>query len=195
MQWANQVAAAHGRDHEHIPPDPQGHIALGRFRRTVAWFIYRRPGGRIALGLQYGHVGASMAESYGSRSTFDMLQILDFEHGLAMADTLAAANERLHAGDAVSGPAAHRYVTAAREYQARYRGGFLTQRQQRALVSNPRLRIYEHPEALLTCNHDPYKALCDPDRGRGSLHRTPAFNRCDRACANISRPDEPTRTP
>jgi hypothetical protein len=106
-----------------------------------------------------------------------------------MADTLAAANERLHAGEAVSGPAADRYVAAAREYQARHQGGFLTQRQQRALVSNLRLRIYEHPEALLTCNHDPYKALCDPDHGRGSLHRTPAFNRCDRACANISRTD------
>ncbi|MFE9882732.1 hypothetical protein [Streptomyces sp. NPDC005784] len=64
--WANQQAVRLGRDHEIIPADPNGSVTLRRLRRTVAWFIYRQPGGRIALGLQYGHVGTSMAESYGN---------------------------------------------------------------------------------------------------------------------------------
>lgn len=187
--WANTLAQAHCRAHEVIPPDPDGAVTVSRFRRTVAWFIYRRPGGRIALGLQYGHIGASMAEGYAGRSRFDMLEILDFEESLAMADNLSTAGKRIAAGEGISGPAAHRYATAAREYQASFEGSFLTTRQHRALMANPRLRVYEHVEAFLTCNHDPFKALCDPDQGRGSHQRTPSLDRCDRACANISRTD------
>lgn len=106
IDWANATATRLGRPHELIPADPHGPITLRRLRRTVAWFIYRRPGGRIALGLQYGHVGSSLAESYGGRTKADMLEILDFEKTLALADTLAEASDRLSAGEAVSGPAA-----------------------------------------------------------------------------------------
>ncbi|MCX4996188.1 hypothetical protein OG739_26170 [Streptomyces longwoodensis] len=189
MKWANELALAHGRDHELIPPDPDGNVTMQRFRRTVAWFIYRRPGGRIALGIQYGHVGSSMGESYGGRSRFDMLEILDFEEGLVMAENLATASERVASGEGISGPAASRYVAATRQFQARYEGGFLTKRQHQAIRADPNLRLYEHPESLLTCNHDPFKALCDLDRGRGPGQRTPSFSRCDLACANISRTD------
>ncbi|MGW7278855.1 hypothetical protein ACWGIV_11225 [Streptomyces sp. NPDC054844] len=188
-KWANEIAVAHGRDHELIPPDPDGNVTMQRFRRTVAWFIYRRPGGRVALGLQYGHVGTSMGESYGGRSRFDMLEILDFEEGLVMAENLATASERVTSGEGISGPAATRYVAATREFQARYEGGFLTKRQHGAIRADPNLRVYEHSESLLTCNHDPFKALCDLDRGRGAGQRTPSFSRCDMACANISRTD------
>ncbi|MFE9775597.1 hypothetical protein ACFYOV_28815 [Streptomyces sp. NPDC005931] len=62
--WANQLAAAHDRPHELIPPDPDGAVTLRRFRRTIAWFIYRQPGGRIALAVQYGHAATAMSESY-----------------------------------------------------------------------------------------------------------------------------------
>jgi ribonuclease HI len=43
----------------------------------------------------------------------------------------------------------------------------------------------------LTCNHDPLKALCDPNRGKpGSQpQRTPSQDRCHSTCANISRTD------
>lgn len=98
IDWANATATRLGRPHELIPPDPHGPITLRRLRRTVAWFIYRRPGGRIALGLQYGHVGTSLAESYGGRTKTDMLEILDFEKTLALADSLAEASDRLAAG-------------------------------------------------------------------------------------------------
>jgi hypothetical protein len=64
-RWANTLAAAHGRQYETIPDDPAGAVTMRRLRRTVAWFINRQPGGRIALGIQYGHLRASLAESYG----------------------------------------------------------------------------------------------------------------------------------
>ncbi|MEU9662848.1 hypothetical protein [Streptomyces chartreusis] len=191
INWANATATRLGRPHELVPADPHGPITLRRLRRTVAWFIYRRPGGRIALGLQYGHVGSSLAESYGGRTKADMLEILDFEKTLALADALAEASDRLSAGEAVSGPAAGRYVAAADEFTARYAGGFATKGQMKALRNNPRLQIFEDPQALLTCNLDPYKALCDPDLSASAKPsmRTPNWNRCNPACANISRTD------
>jgi hypothetical protein len=189
--WANALATAHGRDHEVIPADPDGAVTLRRLRRTVAWFINRQPGGRIALGIQYGHLRASLAESYGGRSRVDMLQILDLEQALATAHTLTEAVERLDNGEGVSGPAATRYIAAAQEFQASYAGGFASKRQYRALLDNPRLQLFDHPEALLTCNHDPLKALCDPNRGESGIQpqRTPNQNRCHSGCANISRTD------
>jgi hypothetical protein len=57
---------------------------MRRFRRTVAWFINRQPGGRIALGVQYGHLRASFGESYSGRSKVDMPEILDLEQALAL---------------------------------------------------------------------------------------------------------------
>ncbi|MGV9884839.1 hypothetical protein [Streptomyces sp. NPDC003006] len=189
--WANDLARHHERDHELIPDDPEGAITLRRFRRTIAWFIVRRPSGRIALGIQYGHVSASLADGYGGRSTTDMLQLLDLEQALATAETLAAAAERLTTGEGVSGPAAGRYIAAANEFQNTYTGGFLTKRQHKALIANPRLQVFDHPESFLTCNYDPHTALCNPTRGKAdaAAQRTPSHSRCQSACPNISRTD------
>ncbi|WP_220295329.1 hypothetical protein [Streptomyces sp. MBT84] len=111
--WANQLAAAHSRSHALIPADPDDAVALRRFRRTIAWFIYRQPGGRIALAVQYGHAATAMSESYAGRSKADMLEVLNQEKGLALTETLTEAGER------VSGPAADRYRTAAAEFSDR----------------------------------------------------------------------------
>jgi hypothetical protein len=189
--WANQFAAAHDRPHELIPPDPDGAVALRRFRRTVAWFIYRQPGGRIALAVQYGHAATAMSESYAGRSKADMLEVLDQEKGLALAETLTEAGERLAAGERVSGPAADRYRAAAVKFFDRYAGTYLGRRELRALVANPRLQVHEDPKAFLTCNHDAFTALCNPDRDRArdGGRSTPDHSRCHPACANISRTD------
>lgn len=51
--WVNEYC--HGRDRtDLIPADPGGPIAASRFRRTLAWFIRRRPRGLIAASIQYG---------------------------------------------------------------------------------------------------------------------------------------------
>ncbi|QDO45842.1 hypothetical protein FNV62_55020 [Streptomyces sp. RLB3-17] len=183
--WANQLAAAHGRTHELIPADPDGAVALRRFHRTIAWFIYRQPGGRIALAVQYGHAATAMSESYAGRSKADMLEVLDQEKGLALAETLTEAGEK------VTGPAADRYRAAAAEFSTRYAGTYLGKRELRALVANPRLQVYEDPKAFLTCNHDAFTALCNPDRhrARDGSRATPDHSRCQPTCTNISRTD------
>ena len=188
--YANELARRHSLDHEMIPADPDGPLNMSRFRRTVAWFINRLPGGRVALGIQYGHVHLTMLESYGNRSRADLLEILDLEQARSIADTLASAADHLQHGEGVSGPAASRYLDSVREFKATYAGAYLSKRQHRALLANPRLRVFDHPQAVLACNYNPITALCDPERGKpGKAAATPNQDRCDPACANIARTD------
>lgn len=189
-RWVNTLAAGLGRDAELIPEDPAGLVTLRRFRRTLAWFIRRQPGGAIALAVQYGHIDTLIGESYAGRSTADMLAMLDFERGLAMADTLAQAADQINSGQGVSGPAAQRYIAAASEYQNKYAGAFMTRRQLTALLANPRLQVYQHPQAFTSCNYDPFKALCDAGAAADEPSlKTPSLSRCDSRCPNLSRSD------
>lgn len=64
VDWASQLALRLDRPHEVIPPDPHGAIGTGRFRRTLAWHIARRPGGLIALAVQYGHMRTAVSAGY-----------------------------------------------------------------------------------------------------------------------------------
>jgi hypothetical protein len=190
IEIANELAREHSRDHELIPDDPAGPIVLSRFRQTIGWFINRLPGGRVALGIQYGHLQLTMSEAYGSRAGIDMMEILDLERARTLADTLTQAADRLRDGEHVSGPAAERYQASAAEFTAGYQGSHLTTRQHRALLSNPRLRVFDHDNALLACNHNPLTALCDPHRSTpGRSTGTPSFDRCNAACANVARTD------
>ncbi|WP_410628205.1 hypothetical protein [Amycolatopsis sp. cmx-8-4] len=187
---ANDLTHDHGRGHELVPADPAGTIVLSRLRQTVGWFINRLPGGRVALGIQYGHLQLTMSEAYGSRAGMDMTEILDLERSRTLADTLAQTAERMRDGEHVSGPAAERYQGAAAEFTAAYQGSHLTARQYRALLNNPQLRVFDHDDALLACNHNPLKALCDPHRGNPTRPTgTPSFDRCNTACANVARTD------
>jgi hypothetical protein len=141
--------------------------------------------------VQYGHAATAMSESYAGRSKADMLEVLDQEKGLALADALTEAGERIASGEKVSGPVADRCRAAATEFSNRYAGTYLGKRELRALVANPRLQVYEDPKAFLTCNHDVFTALCNPDRGRGrdATRAAPDHSWCHPACANISRTD------
>ncbi|WP_328907998.1 hypothetical protein OG230_36215 [Streptomyces sp. NBC_00234] len=62
--WASGLARRLGRDQEAVPDDPYGAIGLNRFRRTLAWHIARRPGGLVALAIQYGHMRTAMSLSF-----------------------------------------------------------------------------------------------------------------------------------
>jgi hypothetical protein len=189
--WVNDFADHNGLAAERIPDDPDGPIAVGRLRRTVAWHIARLPGGRIALAIQYGHLRASAAtEGYSGRARQGLRRVLDIETARAMADYLDTAAEAIKDGGGVSGPAAHRMVTAATQARTRFEGVFLSPKQAAALLAEPQFHVYDNPEAFLACNHDPAKALCHPERTRQS-HRVipPATSRCDPACANIARTD------
>ncbi len=176
--WVNDYTDQAALPSERIPADPHGDLVLSRYRRTIAWHIARLPGGRIALATQYG------------RARHGLRRVLDIETARAMADYLDDIAARVDAGEGVSGPAASRMIKAARDAAARFEGMFLTPRQADALLAEPQFNVYDNPEAFLTCNNDPAKAMCHPDRTRNSARaRPPATGRCDPACANIARTD------
>ena len=133
------------------------------------------------------------------RARDGLARVLDIETAAAMASylshaserlDLSHASERLDAGEAVSGPAAQRFVSAARDAAARYEGLFLSPRQARALLTDPALQVHDNPQAFLACNYDPAKALCHPDRTAGKTVSHPNLDRCNPACANIARTDQ-----
>jgi len=190
ITWVNACAGEHGLDSETIPADPDGPVTLGRFRRTIAWHIARRPGGTVALATQYGHLRTLTSEGYSGRSRHGLRDLLDLETARAMASYLQDVSDSLDSGGGVSGPAARRLADAARHAATRFGGLFLSPRQARALLADPALQVHDSPGAFLACNYDPAKALCHPDREAGSTASHPALDLCDRACANIARTDE-----
>jgi hypothetical protein len=165
------------------------HTASAGRRRTIAWHIARLPGGRIALAIQYAHLRTTASEGYSGRARHGLRRVLDIETARAMADYLHRIGDRIDQGEGVSGPAARRLLDAARDAATRFDGMFLSPRQVRALLNDPRLHIHDNSRAFLACAYDPAKALCHPDRaGRGNDQ--PRLDRCNPACANIARTDE-----
>lgn len=189
--WCNQRANDLERPQDVIPEDPDGPINLRRLRRTLAWFIYRRPGGRVALGVQYGHLHAATTDGYGGRASTGLRDLFPMEEAFALSDTLHRAAEHLQAHPYVSGPAAARYRAAAGEYRDRFQGLALTTKQAAALKANPDMRVYDAPGQTLACCFDPRKALCRRDTATtAGAATTPDLTACDHRCANIARTEE-----
>ena len=185
IKWCNESAGTQPV----IPPDPNGPVTIMKFRRTVAWFIYRLPRGLIALGSQYGHINLLQSEGYGRRSWSGMSDVLD-ELAFVLRDRLEDGYKQLAAGEGVSGPAAERFVGSVKEYKALFRGSVLTRRDAKALLRNPSLQVYDNPEQHLACCYDEYQALCHPSNDRlPGIGQSPDLLRCDPRCANIVRTD------
>jgi hypothetical protein len=191
IDFVNDLAGQHGLTFERIPADPDGHVSIRRFRRTIAWHIARLPGGRIALATQYGHLRASgFTDGYGNRARHGLRRVMDIETARAIADYLDDLAERIERGEGVSGPAAQRMIKAAQAARIRFEGMFLSDKMAEALLDEPQFNVYDNPEAFLTCNNDPAKALCQITKTRRKPRSLPpATNRCDPACANAARTD------
>ncbi|GFG71477.1 hypothetical protein [Mycolicibacter senuensis] len=191
IDWSNRAALRLGRTHEVVPADPDEAVTVKRFRRTLAWFIYRKPGGRVALGVQYGHLRGYTTDGYGSRVTSGLRDVFPMEEALARADYLEDAHQRLENGEQVSGPAADRYTQAIHLFDRQFRGRYMSNKQAAALRANPQLRIYDNPQQFVTCCYDQSKALCHPDRQTAANElRSPDVSHCQPGCGNIARTDE-----
>ncbi|MFL0172338.1 hypothetical protein ACJH6H_03645 [Mycobacterium sp. SMC-21] len=191
IDWCNHAAVRLDRPHEVIPADPEDAVTVKRFRRTLAWFIYRKPGGRVALGVQYGHLRGYTTDGYGSRVASGLRDVFPMEEALARADYLEDAHQRLEDGEHVSGPAAGRYTQAIHLFDRQFRGRYMSNKQAAALRANPQLRIYDNPQQFVTCCYDQSKALCHPDRGTTTKYlQSPDVSHCQPGCGNIARTDQ-----
>jgi hypothetical protein len=151
----------------------QSHTASAGRSRTLAWFIYRKPGGRVALGVQYGHLCGHTTDGYGSRVASGLRDVFPMEETLARVEYLEEAYARLQDGERVTGPASRRYTDALHLFDRQFRGRYLSNKQAAALRVNPQLRIYDNAQQFVTCCYDQAKALCHPDRQSGVMSHSP----------------------
>ncbi|WP_037305712.1 hypothetical protein [Amycolatopsis orientalis] len=89
VAWISSYCAAHGRD-DAIPAvgGRVFRIRGSQFRRTLAWFIARRPGGSIAGAIQYQHHGIQMFEGYAGTSRAGFRAEVETEQALARGEQL-----------------------------------------------------------------------------------------------------------
>jgi hypothetical protein len=67
VRWVNAHCARIGRADVITATDGSVfRLRSSQFRRTLAWFIARRPGGSIAGAIQYKHHGIQMFEGYAN---------------------------------------------------------------------------------------------------------------------------------
>jgi len=191
IDWCNSSCDRLGVPELIIPQDIEGRVTLRRFRRTLGWFIYRLPGGRISLGIQYGHLRGMTTDGYGSRVSSGLRDVFPMEEAYAIADSLQEASDRLVDGEGVSGPSADKYVLGVIEFSETYQGRYLTPRQAATLSRNPSLRIIDNGVQAVACCYDVTKSLCHIGNStKSDLKQTPDLIRCKSNCANIARTDK-----
>ncbi|MFI7019299.1 hypothetical protein [Streptomyces sp. NPDC050164] len=186
-RWINAYCA-HGDRADAIPEDRHGNLAPSRFRRTLAWFIRRRPRGLVAAAIQYGHVHVQMLQGYAGSYASGFPDEYAFEDWLYRMETAAEDQRALAAGEHVSGPAAdayHHRVTAAHRTFA---GRVLTSAgQSRDLLGNPLLQI--HHGRGMTCVLNPATAACQLRGTADDPLVTPDIDDCRPNCRCLARTD------
>ncbi|MGN2638822.1 hypothetical protein ACTD5D_22165 [Nocardia takedensis] len=184
--WVNTYC----RDHHRTDtiPTPARAIAPSQFRRTLAWFICRRPRGLVAAAIQYGHLHVQITQGYGGNYASGFPDDLAFERWLARLDELDEADRRLADGEHVSGPAADAYRTRVAGGSSRFAGRVIRGgRQARHILANPSLQIY--PGKGMTCVFNAATALCELAPSVDDARHTPDTTDCRPTCRNIARTD------
>ncbi|MEV7928539.1 hypothetical protein [Kitasatospora sp. NPDC088779] len=161
----------------------------------LAWHVARRPGGLIALAIQYGHMrtilDARTSTGYGTRSRRGIHGELDVETVRAAADTAAKLNDRMAAGERISGPAARRALTAAAT-TPRFEGKIVTAKfakKAASFLARDGLVLFDNPDAHLICVFKRDTALCEPDPNATA----PNQFACQLGCGNAIRTDSDAR--
>jgi hypothetical protein len=193
--WVNREAETQGLPDQAVPEDPHGAIGMSRFRRTLAWHVARRPGGLIALAIQYGHMRTVLdtrtTSGYASRSRRGLHSVLDVETALAAAETAVRLRDRAAAGEKISGPAARRALTAA-GHAPRFEGRLVPKtfaRKATKFLARDGVVLYDNPDAFLICAFKHDNALCEPAPGATA----PRQYACTPGCGNTVRTDTHAR--
>ncbi len=159
--WINSYCTQRNRA-EAIPPVHSRPWAFctSQFRRTLAWFIARQPGGSIAGAIQYRHMSVHMFEGYAGTSDSGFRAEVEAEIALARGEHLLTATDAYEHAE-YTGPAADEARRRLQEFgnQAAFTGTVVTdQRRLARLIKNHDPAIY--PGRYATCVFNPDKALC-----------------------------------
>lgn len=154
------------------------------FRRTLAWHISRRPGGTVALAIQYKHLRTTTSEQYGGRRRDGFPEIVALETARWAAEFLT---DLVRKPEKVSGPAAASFRGLLENFSTKFEGASLTTRQVKSFMSSSNLsHFYPNYELGMGCHFQVHQAACVPSREGASQ---PAIEACVSACKNIVRTD------
>ena len=176
--WISGYCREHGRA-DGIPPvnGRPFRLQTRQFRRTLAWFIARQPGGVIAGAIQYRHLSIQMFEGYAGTSDSGFRAEVEAEQALARGEHLLAMIDK-HDHEHLTGPAAGEAAQRLSGFgqRARFRGITITDnRQLQRLIQHDDPAVY--PGTYATCVYNPGKALCRQQRDvRGALR--PSLGNC-----------------
>lgn len=192
--WVRNYCAAHGRI-DGIP-DVDGkpwRLSTRQFRRTLAWYIARRPGGSIAGAIAYRHHSVQMFEGYAGTSTSGFRAEVEAEEALARGENLLAMidkNEHSH----LTGPAAEeagRRLTNMGADPTFFGTATTDRRRLLRLIQVNGPAVY--PGRYVTCVYNPDKALCRTRTGVDA--DTPDLANCKPlACRNVALTNENVET-
>jgi hypothetical protein len=173
-----------------IPPDPVKHIHPRRLRRTLAYFIVRRPRGLIAAALQYGHVSTRVTLSYAGAADDSWLEDIAVERLEMIVDQVERDQVLLEGDEHVSGSAAQEYRNRVGKAAARFAGRVVvTVRGAERLLAQSDPAIY-HGEAM-TCVWRAETASCRKELIELGLapNEEPDESRCRSDCLNLAYTD------
>jgi hypothetical protein len=155
-RWVSTHCAVNGRAG---PDRTAGPLTTRQFRRTLAWFIARHPGGAIAGAIQYRHHAIQMFEDYAGTSSSGFRAEVESEQAIARGEHLLAMIDQ-HEHQQMTGPAA----AEAAGRLASFAGQVATDPRRLArLMARHDPAIY--PGKYVTCIYSHAKALCT--RGAG----------------------------
>lgn len=161
VAWINDYCGEHDRgDQIPLVNNRPWRLTTRQFRRTLAWFIARRPGGAIAGAIAYRHQAIQMFEGYAGTSDSGFRAEVESEQALARGEHLMAMIDT-DEHNQLSGPSAaeaHRRLT---EFGAhtRFQGQAVTDHRRLERI----LRRHDpaiYPGRYATCVFEPRKALC-----------------------------------
>jgi integrase len=172
-----------------IPADPAGRLSVSRFRRTLAYFIVRRPRGLIAAALQYGHLATKVTMSYAGLFDAGWLDDVAVERLELVIEQAGQDHALLEDGEHVSGPSAAEY-RARVERAAGFAGRVVTSvRNAERLLSHAGENIH-HGDGM-TCVWTKETAACRKARLAAGLPDADAPDdaECRTSCVNLAYTD------
>ncbi|MEW2265801.1 hypothetical protein ACGF5T_24285 [Streptomyces sp. NPDC047853] len=160
-KWINAYCRETGRD-ETVPlvNGQYWKITTSQFRRTLAWFIARRPGGVIAGALQFRHLRVQMFEGYAGTSDSGFRDEVEAEDAIVRGEKLGdlIVSHEFHS---LRGPAAAEAESRLAEFErnVQFHGKvFNDDKRLRRHMNRHDPHIY--PGEYVTCVHNPDRALC-----------------------------------
>jgi hypothetical protein len=160
-RWIIGYCAAHGRA-DGIPRvrGQEWRLSTRQFRRTLAWFIARQPGGVIAGAMQYRHLRVQMFEGYAGTSESGFRDEVQAEEAIARGEKLGDLILN-HDHHRLSGPAAEEAEARLAEFERHVQfHGKVFNDAKRMKRHMDRHDPHVYPGAFVTCIYNADRALC-----------------------------------